>query len=63
MHSLNRHVVQERIALVVDTSVGSNGTEQGIKGHLRSLRAAVDLPDPNAKGPEAFKRAFARKGK
>ena len=63
MHSLNRHVVQERIALVVDTSVGSNADAKGIKGHLRSLREAVHLPDPNAKGADAFTRAFTKRGK
>ena len=54
MRSLNRHVVNERIALVVDTAVGSNADRKGLKGHLKALRAAVGQEDPNAGDGRAF---------
>jgi hypothetical protein len=41
MGSLNRHVANERIALVVDTAVGSNADSKGLKSHLKALRKSV----------------------
>lgn len=58
MQSLNRHVVQQRIAQVVDTAVGAQGNSKGLKGHLKDLRQAVGLQDPGAKGTNAFKARF-----
>jgi hypothetical protein len=54
MQSLNRHVVQERISLVVDTAVGSNADTKGLKGHLKALRKSVDEDDPGAGDSRAF---------
>jgi hypothetical protein len=63
MGSLNRHVVSQRIALVVDTAVGSNADAKGLKGHLRELRTAVGMDDPNARGAKAFTARFGKGAK
>jgi hypothetical protein len=61
MDSINRVVARERIALVVDTSVGSNADAKGIKAHIKSLRESVGDRDPNTKGPEDFKARFQKR--
>jgi hypothetical protein len=58
MQSLNRHVVQQRIALVIDTAVGSNADSKGLKRHLKDLRQAVGLEVPVVDGATAFKSRF-----
>lgn len=54
MGSLNRHRIEERIALTVDMNVGAQADSKGIKGHLKSLRAAVGQAPPGAQGMDAF---------
>ncbi len=61
MRSLNRHVVHERVAYVVDTAVGSNADAKGLKGHLKALRSSVGEQDPGAGDGRAFAARMGQK--
>ena len=66
VNSLNRHVVDERVAYVVDTAVGSNASAKGLREHLAALRKAAGAhrPGSGVDGLEAFvQQANAAKGK
>jgi len=65
MRSLNRHVVQERIALVVDTSVGTNATAKALNGHLAALRKSggVETQSSGVEGLEAFVKEAGKAGR
>ncbi len=56
VNSLNRHIVDERVAYVVDTAVGSNANAKGLREHLGALRKAADAhrPGSGVEGLEAF---------
>lgn len=58
MDSVNRHVVRDRIAAVVDVAVGAQGMSDGIKKHLRALHEAVGLRDPSVGSARDFLRRF-----
>lgn len=60
MDSLNRHLVEQRIARVVDASVAANADAKGMKEHLGALRKAVGLADPSQLDDGAFKRRFGK---
>lgn len=61
MGSLNRHTVHQRIALVVDTAVGSNADGKGLKAHFKALRKSIGEQDPGAGDMGAFMARFGQK--
>jgi len=52
--TLNKAEAERRISYVVDTAVGSNADSKTLKGHLKKIREAVELPDPHALGQAEF---------
>jgi len=60
MGSINRHVAEERVALVVDTAVGAQGLNDGIKKHIAEIRKAVGVAPPEVNQSEAFLRKFGK---
>lgn len=61
MTSLNRVIAEERIAYVVDTAVGAQGMNDGIKTHLADIRKAVGLSSPvPASGTNEFLKRFGK---
>lgn len=64
MRSLNRHVTNERVALVVDTAVGSNADSKGLKSHIAALRKGTDedLPGSGVEGLDAFVKEARQAG-
>lgn len=61
MGSINRAEANIRIARVYDTAVGAQGDQKSMRKHVKAIRDAVGMADPNARGATEFNARFGGK--
>lgn len=60
MDSVNRNVIQQRVARVYDTCAGAQGLENHIKKYTKALLNSVGMEDGSAGNAEDFFKDFGK---